>query len=133
VAQIRLNGSAAGDAPMGLGEAVSVTGWGKTRDDESAPTEPQLEAVTIHTVGCDWDPVYKGKTNGSSLCAFGKGRDACHGDSGGPLIRAAGTPVLVGVVSWGEGCGEHPGVYVRIDRAHYLDWIDRAIGPAKGN
>jgi len=135
VAQIRLNGSAAGDAALGFGEAVSVSGWGKTRDADDAPTNPQLEAVTVHTVGCDWDPVYKGKTNDSSLCAFGKGMDACHGDSGGPLIRAAGSPVLVGVVSWGEGCGEHPGVYVRIDGAHYLDWINRTVagGSAKGN
>jgi len=31
-------------------------------------------------------------------------------------------------VSWGEGCGKHAGVYVRIDRDHYLDWIDREVG-----
>lgn len=135
VAQIRLNGSAQTDAALGFGEAVSVSGWGKTKDDDNAPTSPQLESVTVHTVGCDWDPAYRGKTNDSSLCAFGKGQDACHGDSGGPLIRAAGAPVLVGVVSWGEGCGEHPGVYVRIDRTHYLDWINRTIGAgsAKAN
>jgi secreted trypsin-like serine protease len=31
--------------------------------------------------------------------------------------------MLVGIVSSGEGCGEHPGLYVRIDRDHYRDWI----------
>lgn len=132
VAQIRLN-----DAPVGFGQPVSVSGWGKTKDDENAPTNADLESVTIHTVGCDWDPVYKGETNDNSLCAFGTGgRDACHGDSGGPLIRAVGDPVLVGIVSWGHGCGEHPGVYVRIDRDHYLDWINRTIAsadPGKAN
>jgi secreted trypsin-like serine protease len=52
--------------------------------------------------------------------------DACQGDSGGPLImrRAIETPasekkpyadVQVGIVSWGEKCGEarYPGVYAR--------------------
>jgi secreted trypsin-like serine protease len=126
VAAIALNDA----QPLGFGEPVSVSGWGKTRDDENAPTNAHLDSVTIHTVGCDWDPVYKGKTDGNSLCAYAKGKDACQGDSGGPLIRAGGKPVLVGIVSWGEGCGEHPGVYTRIDRNHYLDWINRTI--AKG-
>jgi trypsin len=119
-----------GGQPLGLGEPVSVSGWGKTRDDDNAPTNPELDSVQIHTVECDWDPVYKGKTNGNNLCAYGKGEDACQGDSGGPLIRGGGNPVLVGIVSWGEGCGEHPGVYTRIDRTHYLDWINRTIGAA---
>ncbi len=131
VAQIRLNGANDGDPPLGLGEPVSVSGWGKTRDDDNAPTNPELDSVTIHTVGCTWDPVYKGKTSDDNLCAFGKGKDACQGDSGGPLIRAVGSPVLVGIVSWGEGCGEHPGVYVRIDRDHYLGWINRTIAAGR--
>jgi secreted trypsin-like serine protease len=116
--------------PLELGIPVSVTGWGKTRDDPDAPTNPHLASVTIHTVECSWDPAYKGKTDGNQVCAYGKGRDACQGDSGGPLIRAGGTPVLVGIVSWGEGCGEHPGVYVRIDRDHNRDWINRTIAAA---
>lgn len=127
VALIRLNGSAEDDAPVAFGDPVSVSGWGKTKAGDDAPTNPQLDFVTIHAVGCDWDPIYKGRTNDDNLCAFGKGLDACQGDSGGPLIRAGGSPVLVGIVSWGEGCGQHPGVYVRIDRDHYLDWINRTI------
>jgi secreted trypsin-like serine protease len=116
--------------PLQLGVPVSVSGWGKTSDDPDAPTNPHLDSVIIHTVECSWDPVYKGKTDGNALCAYGKGKDACQGDSGGPLIRAGGKPVLVGIVSWGEGCGEHPGVYVRIDRNHNLEWINRTIGRA---
>jgi len=128
VAKIRLNGSANGDRPLALGDAVTVSGWGKTEDREDAPTNPHLDAVTIHAVDCNWGSTYKGKTTGDNLCAFGKGKDACQGDSGGPLIRAGGEPVLVGIVSWGISCGVNAGVYVRIDHDHYLDWINRTIG-----
>ena len=134
VAKIRLNGSADGDKPVGLGDAVTVSGWGKTEDREDAPTNPHLDSVTIHAVDCSWGDAYKGKTTADNLCAYAKGKDACQGDSGGPLIRAAGEPVLVGIVSWGIGCGTNAGVYARIDRRHYLDWINRTIGadaPAK--
>jgi secreted trypsin-like serine protease len=127
VSKIRLNGSADGDQPIGLGDAVIVSGWGKTQDREDAPTNGHLDWVKIHAVDCAWG-VYKGKTTGDNLCAYGKGQDACQGDSGGPLIRAGGEPVLVGIVSWGIDCGKNAGVYVRIDRDHYLDWINRTIG-----
>ena len=128
VAKIPLNQG----QPIGLGVPVSVSGWGKTEDGPDAPTNPNLDSITIHTVGCDWDPVYKGRTGDYNLCAFGKGKDACQGDSGGPLILANGSPVLAGIVSWGVGCGKHPGVYVRIDRDHYLDWINRQLSANQG-
>ena len=56
------------------------------------------------------------------------GKDACQGDSGGPLIgNSNGNPVLVGVVSWGKGCGEkqYPGVYTRV--TPILDWIQEKM------
>ena len=124
---IPLYGAEDSDQPLVPGIPVSVSGWGKTVDREDARTNPHLDAIVIHTIDCSWDPVYKGKTDANSLCAYGKGKDACQGDSGGPLIRALGKPVLAGIVSWGERCGEHAGVYVRIDRDHYLDWIKRAM------
>jgi hypothetical protein len=52
--------------------------------------------------------------------------DSCQGDSGGPLVamdRPTQCPLLVGIVSWGEGCGSGGrfGVYTRISQ--YEDWI----------
>lgn len=75
---------------------------------------------------------------GNMLCAglADGARDACNGDSGGPLfIRDGGAPVQVGVVSWGEGpmdaaaaCG-HANAYGVYTRVHnYRDWIAEKTG-----
>jgi hypothetical protein len=59
------------------------------------------------------------------ICAAGKERDSCDGDSGGPLLTDKG--ILVALTSWGMGCGRwnKPGVYARISAAH--DWIRVSI------
>ena len=63
-------------------------------------------------------------------------RDACNGDSGGPLFAMIDNePVQVGIVSWGEGpmdggaaCGHANayGVYTRL--ANYKGWIAEKMG-----
>ncbi len=63
-------------------------------------------------------------------------RDACNGDSGGPLfVEKADGAEQIGIVSWGEGpmdaaaaCGHENayGVYTRV--ANYKDWIAEKTG-----
>ncbi|XP_058381280.1 tissue-type plasminogen activator [Diceros bicornis minor] len=56
--------------------------------------------------------------------------DACQGDSGGPLVCMKDNHMtLVGIISWGLGCGRKdvPGVYTKV--TNYLDWIQDNIRP----
>jgi secreted trypsin-like serine protease len=58
--------------------------------------------------------------------------DACQGDSGGPLVARRGAVTeLVGLVSFGPGCGlpGTPGVYTNV--AHYVPWIRGAMAQAR--
>lgn len=69
------------------------------------------------------------------VCAGGRGerKDTCQGDSGGPLqikhpdYSDDNVYGIVGVTSFGRGCGmsDHPGVYVRI--YPYIQWIESII------
>jgi secreted trypsin-like serine protease len=128
IAPIRLYGSRDSDLSIGMDASVTVTGWGKTSEGDNAHFSPTLMSVDVATVPCAEDNATEGD-EGTWLCAASSGKDSCTGDSGGPLILTQGEPVLVGVVSWGKGCARptDPGYYVRIDRNHYLDWIQRSI------
>lgn len=50
--------------------------------------------------------------------------DACQGDSGGPLVCMIDKRMtLLGIISWGLGCGQKdvPGIYTKV--TNYLNWI----------
>ena len=50
---------------------------------------------------------YAGLLSEDMLCAGAAGKSGCQGDSGGPLtVKEGDKHSLVGVVSWGHGCGE---------------------------
>ena len=115
--------------PLGAEVAVVATGWGQLEPGKGQSYQAELTRVDIATIDCADLPAYDGRTTERMMCAGAEREDTCQGDSGGPLVLAQGNPRLVGIVSWGDGCGDpdRPGVYVRIDRDHYLDWIRRAM------
>ncbi|XP_074525516.1 tissue-type plasminogen activator isoform X2 [Halichoeres trimaculatus] len=75
--------------------------------------------------------VLSGRTVTSNMLCAGDTRnrdDACKGDSGGPLVcRNNDKMTLMGVISWGDGCGQRdkPGVYTRV--TNYIEWINKKI------
>lgn len=59
--------------------------------------------------------------------------NTCSGDSGGPLLAVSQwnkkVKNVVGVTSFGKGCGFKglPGIYTRV--SHYLPWIEENVWP----
>ncbi|MBB5955608.1 secreted trypsin-like serine protease [Saccharothrix tamanrassetensis] len=108
--------------PVGIGSASAgdravVFGWGRT--GESAAPSRRLREVDLPVMSDDaCTRAVQGYRVDAMLCAGYPegGKDACEGDSGGPLTVGG---VLVGVVSYGRGCARagRPGVYTRV--SHY--------------
>jgi secreted trypsin-like serine protease len=106
-----------------------VTGWGRIKEG-GAPAHRLLIAPVPYVANdvCNRPESYHGTIKPSMLCAGGKGKDACQGDSGGPLVlRTEDGPILIGVVSFGDGCARalKYGVYTRV--SSFRSWISTVI------
>jgi trypsin len=111
--------AAEGSRAMEPGTAARVYGWGDTTGGgDYASSLRSARVRVLSDAACA--RAYPGSVDGTylpetMLCAGDPegGRDACQGDSGGPLV-ARGR--LIGLVSWGSGCGQpdSPGVYTRV-------------------
>jgi secreted trypsin-like serine protease len=121
-------------------QQIEVLGWGRTQPGPDGRYSMLLVAVDLDLVDqatCRRDRFYASRVDARVICAARSGKDACEGDSGGPLMlrvsrgeedsEARFEEVQIGIVSWGLGCAEegHPGVYTRVSA--YLDWIRRAM------
>ncbi len=140
--------------PKGLGlplnAPLTVTGWGATTKtplknglykDINGRAKLASDYLLLARLSnmpfdkCNDNPNYKQAkfsppVGNGQICASSTtgDEDSCQGDSGGPLVLNMVNygNVLVGLVSFGPGCGldDTPGVYT--DVAYYRDWITQA-------
>ncbi|KFV04590.1 Transmembrane protease serine 12, partial [Tauraco erythrolophus] len=106
-----------------------ISGWGRTAEKgkiSAVLKEARVEIIPSSV--CNKSDAYGGVVNNNMICAgsrFG-GTDTCQGDSGGPLAcyhPGTNKHYLIGIASFGVGCGrpKFPGIYVRL--SHYRRWI----------
>ncbi|XP_023934064.2 uncharacterized protein LOC112043038 isoform X2 [Bicyclus anynana] len=116
------------------GHHCTVVGWGQLYEHERVfpDTLQEVELPVISTAECRRRtrllPLYR--VTDDMFCAGYErgGRDACLGDSGGPLMcQEADKWYIYGVTSNGYGCARanRPGVYTKV--SHYIDWIDSVM------
>ncbi|NXT51441.1 TMPSC protease, partial [Pluvianellus socialis] len=106
-----------------------ISGWGRTAEQgETSSVLKEARVEIIPSSICNRSEAYGGLVNGNMICAGSPsgGTDSCQGDSGGPLAcyhPGTNKYYLIGIASFGLGCGRpaYPGIYVRLSQ--YRTWI----------
>ncbi|KAI1278130.1 Serine proteinase stubble [Halotydeus destructor] len=116
---------------------ATVSGWGSVQDTSRLPAILRYVPVQIlnasdcirYTKIDQYDYIGPGMRDMKLCAGYRKGgKDACVGDSGGPLFTKSGDQAyVIGIVSHGRGCGKanYPGVYTRVSA--YIDWIQEIV------
>ncbi len=124
--------------PATTGSLVGVTattiGWGRLSEGGSASNllqEVDVPIISNSLCSTNYSGVFD--VLDVMVCAgFPQGgRDACAGDSGGPLLVPTGpgnTLQVAGLTSFGLGCARPnaPGVYTRV--SEFTDWVNETVG-----
>jgi secreted trypsin-like serine protease len=111
-----------------------IAGWGRVEETNRVKPDhlQEVDVQVSNRKACrDSYRSIQREITDRMFCASKEMKDACKGDSGGPIVafdpfdpdkkRAE----LAGVISWGEGCARRifPGVYVRL--ALRRDWVTK--------
>ncbi|XP_055334771.1 trypsin beta-like [Paramacrobiotus metropolitanus] len=124
-----------------LGDRCHVAGYGSITEGTTTISDGILREVMVPIIPrqmCDF--VYQRvlnqfqyATDASSICAGGEsGKDTCTRDGGAPL-RCTGVsrqyPIVVGLSSWGVGCGRSgiPSVYTDLSNSQIFAFIQQQV------
>lgn len=117
---------------VGAGITSTVYGWGYLREGGGVANDlNKVEVPLVSNETANAPEAYNGDVDETMIAAgyASGGKDSCQGDSGGPLVLfdQANEPVLVGVVSWGEGCArtDKYGIYSRVSSGY--EWIKKTM------
>ena len=126
---------------MKEGTKLKMCGWGETKfpGEGMADALHCVEIEYILTKECNKRTHYNGNIREGMFCAASSGKDSCNGDNGG---GATNVYEVLGVKSWGYGCGQasYPGKTfsrfyddkytvegVYTDVAIFREWLDHNI------
>uniref|UniRef100_A0A1A9Z347 Peptidase S1 domain-containing protein n=1 Tax=Glossina pallidipes TaxID=7398 RepID=A0A1A9Z347_GLOPL len=96
-----------------------VSGWGLINETSTTPSNDLMSVTISPVIRSECQKIYgKSTITKNMLCAAAPKKDACIGDSGGPLFFGN---EQFGIVSFGVGCARHgyPGV-ARITVVEFL-------------
>ncbi|CAF0751877.1 unnamed protein product [Adineta steineri] len=113
-----------------IGSEVIAIGFGREKESSTRSSDVlrqiklRILSHTSHTCKNELADTH------TQICAGLEIADTCKGDSGGPLMYFSLVKhqfELIGIVSYGTGCGHanHAGIYTRVSA--YLDWIETII------
>ena len=144
-AVLKLSSPVGGIAPIKLatarqnwlerpGRNLTVAGWGNTIRQSPDYEEPDTYANRMREVQVPIVSDTRARSVYGSpyffpslmVAAGNAGRDACLGDSGGPLFaKVSGEYIQIGITSWAIGCGlsRYPGVYAEVNASSIRNFI----------
>jgi len=114
------------DVDGGRVGSLQIYGWGETEAGVLSDVLMTADVSVFDRQRCNRRGVFGPHVKQNMFCAQGHGRDACVGDSGGPITtREGGEEVLAGVTSFGRANGcvdpDTPTVYTLI--SPFLAWV----------
>lgn len=107
---------------VGLGRRTEAGNLSYALRDVTIPASNQTACVESYA------KINRNVTLNNMLCAGAPEKSPCKGDSGGPLLTANATNrTLVGIISWGAGCGRKsfPTIYARVSGVQ--KWLENNI------
>jgi len=115
------------DQIAGVGQYVTVSGWGLTYNGSRNPATRLREVALPVITNENCSSQLQANVGNGVICGGGpNGTSACNGDSGGPYAAKLNDKYYsIGTVSWGRACA---GATAFTRTTAYLNWIEKKTG-----